>query len=95
LNATSIEDGLAREAAITLVGSRRTGKTTLALHIGETRPSIYLKNRICRVRGLNALEIPAGENLLPLWLRGGFPRSYLAAEDTGSYLRRQILSAPI
>lgn len=29
------------------------------------------------------------ENLLPLWLRGGFPRSYLADDDSQSYQWRQ------
>ncbi|MEM7664111.1 MAG: ATP-binding protein [Pseudomonadota bacterium] len=33
---------LDREAAVALLGARQVGKTTLALEIGETRPSIYL-----------------------------------------------------
>jgi len=37
-----IEKALAREAAVALIGPRQAGKTTLALHIAQTRPSIYL-----------------------------------------------------
>lgn len=37
-----IEAALARQAAVALIGPRQVGKTTLALEIGKTRPSIYL-----------------------------------------------------
>jgi hypothetical protein len=37
-----IEEALARQAAVGLIGPRQVGKTTLALQIGEQRPSIYL-----------------------------------------------------
>lgn len=33
---------LDREAAVALIGARQVGKTTLALEIGDTRPSVYL-----------------------------------------------------
>jgi len=33
-----IEQALAQEAAVALMGPRQTGKTTLAFQIGETRP---------------------------------------------------------
>ncbi|MEM9761356.1 MAG: AAA family ATPase [Pseudomonadota bacterium] len=33
---------LDREAAVALIGARQVGKTTLALEIGERRPSVYL-----------------------------------------------------
>lgn len=38
---------------------------------------------------LNALEIKDYSELEKLWLRGGFPRSFLAADDEDSYLKRQ------
>jgi len=37
-----IEVALARQAAVALIGPRQVGKTTLALEIAGTRPSIYL-----------------------------------------------------
>lgn len=37
-----ILDGLERQPAVTLLGPRQAGKTTLALVISETRPSVYL-----------------------------------------------------
>lgn len=37
-----VEAALARQAAVALIGPRQVGKTTLALEIGKTRPSVYL-----------------------------------------------------
>ncbi|MEO1456222.1 MAG: ATP-binding protein [Pseudomonadota bacterium] len=37
-----LSEALDREAAVALIGARQVGKTTLALKIGETRPSVYL-----------------------------------------------------
>lgn len=37
-----VEAALARQAAVALIGPRQVGKTTLALEIAATRPSIYL-----------------------------------------------------
>ena len=37
-----VEKALARQAAVGLIGPRQVGKTTLALSIAETRPSLYL-----------------------------------------------------
>jgi predicted AAA+ superfamily ATPase len=37
-----IDHGLARQAAVALIGPRQAGKTTLALAIGETRDALYL-----------------------------------------------------
>jgi uncharacterized protein len=37
-----IEAGLARQAAVGLIGPRQVGKTTLALSLAESRPSLYL-----------------------------------------------------
>jgi predicted AAA+ superfamily ATPase len=39
---STIEAALARQAAVALMGPRQVGKTTLALEIAKTRPSIYL-----------------------------------------------------
>lgn len=39
---SSIIDGLAHNAAVALLGPRQIGKTTLALEVAKTRPSIYL-----------------------------------------------------
>ena len=160
-----IEQALAREAAVALIGPRQAGKTTLALEIAKTRSSLYLDleavadreklsdpvqflrphadklvilDEIHRVptlfealRGiidegrrtgadagrflllgsasidlmrqsetlagrieyvdlgpLNALEIDSGD-IDRLWVRGGFPRSFLAASDVESLRRRQ------
>ena len=38
---------------------------------------------------LSAIEITSEDDLLSLWVRGGFPDSYLAASDTDSFLTRQ------
>ncbi|WP_256091520.1 AAA family ATPase [Candidatus Thiosymbion oneisti] len=37
-----IEDALARQAAVAVIGPRQVGKTTLALEIAQSRPAIYL-----------------------------------------------------
>jgi len=152
--------------AVALLGPRQVGKTTLALEIGETYPSIYLDLETASDRAkltdaesylethedklvildevhrapelfqalrglidrgrrkgkkagrflllgsasvdllqqsgeslagritylelgpLNALEIPASE-LETLWVRGGFPSSFLAASDAKSFRWRQ------
>jgi hypothetical protein len=39
---SKVEAGLARQAAVALIGPRQVGKTTLAHEIAATRPSIYL-----------------------------------------------------
>ncbi len=39
---SSVEEALGRQAAVALIGPRQVGKTTLALTLAETRPSIYL-----------------------------------------------------
>ncbi|MEM8610640.1 MAG: ATP-binding protein [Cyanobacteria bacterium P01_H01_bin.105] len=38
---------------------------------------------------LHVLEISTPDETLPLWLRGGFPRSFLARDDAESFRRRQ------
>jgi predicted AAA+ superfamily ATPase len=159
-------EALDTSPAIALLGPRQVGKTTLALEIGETRPSIYLDLETASDRAkltdaerylethedklvildevhrapelfqalrglidrgrrkgkkagrflllgsasvdllqqsgeslagriaylelspLNALEIPASE-LETLWVRGGFPSSFLAASDAKSFRWRQ------
>lgn len=163
---TTVEQALAREAAVALIGPRQVGKTTLALEIAANRPSVYLDlenpsdreklsdpvaflglhqeklviiDEIHRVpdlfnalRGLidkgrregwdcgrflllgsasielmrqsetlagrieyvdlgplNVLETDEPEWQNPLWLRGGFPRSFLAMDDAESLRRRQ------
>lgn len=161
-----LEKALARESAVALMGPRQVGKTTLALQIGETRPSVYLDleaaadreklsdpvaflglhadrlvilDEIHRVpslfealRGiidegrrtgrdtgrflllgsasldlmrqsetlagrieyanlgpLDPLETDGSADVRTLWLRGGFPRSFLAADDEDSLRRRE------
>jgi len=37
-----VDSALARQAAVALLGPRHAGKTTLALEVAETRPSVYL-----------------------------------------------------
>ena len=37
-----VEDALARQAAVVIVGPREVGKTTLAIEIAQSRPAIYL-----------------------------------------------------
>lgn len=39
---TAVEEALSRQAGIVLLGPRQVGKTTLALALSETRPSLYL-----------------------------------------------------
>ena len=48
-----VREALARQAAVALIGPRQVGKTTLALAIAATRPSLYLD-----------LEIPSDRNKL-------------------------------
>ena len=38
----NVEEALARQAAVGLIGPRQVGKTTLALEVAKTRPSLYL-----------------------------------------------------
>lgn len=164
--ASEVVERLAESPALALLGPRQVGKTTLAIEIGETRPSIYLdlesdadRARLSEpelylaahedklvildevhrmpdlfqiLRGiidrgrrkglrtgrflllgsasidllrqsgeslagrisylemhpLDALEVPAGETER-LWIRGGFPDSYLASSDRLSQRWRQ------
>ena len=37
-----VEQALARQAAVALVGPRQVGKTTLGLEIAKSRPALYL-----------------------------------------------------
>ncbi|MBX5463864.1 MAG: ATP-binding protein [Steroidobacteraceae bacterium] len=164
----AVESALARQAAVALIGPRQAGKTTLALMIAETRPSIYLDLESAQDRAklsdpelyfaqhpdeliildeihrapdifqtlrvvidrsrrkgkrtglflllgsaaidllrqsgetlagrieyvdmgpLDALEVNADSAAQEqLWLRGGFPDSYLAASDEDSFRLRQ------
>lgn len=39
---TLVQDALARQAAVAMIGPRQVGKTTLALQLAETVPSVYL-----------------------------------------------------
>ena len=166
-----LEAALSRQAAVALIGPRQAGKTTLALELAETRPSLYLDlelksdrdklsdpefflkhnedklvildeihrmpelfqtlrglidqgRRIGKRTGrflvlgsasiellkqsgetlagrieylelgtLSILEIENDEKAMQqLWLRGGFPDSYLAASDMDSFrLRRSFI----
>ena len=166
LSHTEIQQALEREAAVALIGPRQVGKTTLALKLAETCPSIYLdlENASDReklgttdqflrfhddklvildevhqapglfeiLRGvidegrrtgkgtgrflllgsasidlmrqsetlagrieyidlepLNILELNPNTDAQLLWLRGGFPRSFLAKDDLSSLRWRQ------
>jgi hypothetical protein len=152
---STIEAALARQAAVALMGPRQVGKTTLALEIAKTRPSIYLdleatadRNKLAdpvlflnrhadklvildeihrvpslfeALRGIIdtgrrsgqrtgrflilgsatidllefinlgplRLDEVDGGNIEPLWLRGGFPDSFLAATDADSLALRE------
>lgn len=163
---TAVEQGLAREAAVALIGPRQVGKTTLAHEIAAARPSVYLdlestadreklsdpvaflelhrdklvvldevhrlptlfealrgiidaRRRQGREHGLflllgsasmdlmrqsetlagrieyvdlgplSVLEVEGSDAIRRLWVRGGFPRSYLADSDADSLRRRQ------
>ena len=37
-----VHKALSRQAAVALIGPRQVGKTTLAIQVAETMPSIYL-----------------------------------------------------
>jgi predicted AAA+ superfamily ATPase len=39
---SKVEEALSRQAAVALIGPHQVGKTTLALQLAETRPSLYL-----------------------------------------------------
>lgn len=76
---------------------RRTGKATRRfLLLGSAsielmRQSETLAGRIeyIDLGTLNVLEVGGYEKILDLWLRGGFPRSFLAENDEQSFRRRQ------
>ncbi|MCY4153686.1 MAG: ATP-binding protein [Aestuariivita sp.] len=57
----------------------------------QTSESLAGRIHYAELPGLNLFEIeqPANEPLRRLWLRGGFPNSYSAADDTASYTWRQ------
>lgn len=87
--------------AVVLVGPRQAGKTTLALEVARGRPALYLdrppetvgrdaRGRISHLElgPFDALEVPS-EQLDALWTRGGFPDSFLAADDPRSFRWRQ------
>ena len=42
ISRSEIEDALARQAAVAIIGPRQVGKTTLALEIAQGKPSVYL-----------------------------------------------------
>lgn len=46
----TVQNALASQAAVALIGSRQVGKTTLALQLGAMRPSIYLDMESARDR---------------------------------------------
>lgn len=161
-----LDEALARQASVALIGPRQAGKTTLARAIGESRPSLYLDLETERDRAkvadpprflgdhtdelvildeihrmpslfeelrgiidegrragkrtgrflmlgsaaidllrqsseslagrieyvelapLTAIEMPDDRDIMPLWLRGGFPDSLLAASDRDSLANR-------
>src|SRR3989338_3426691 len=39
---TKVQEALARQPAVAIIGPRQVGKTTLALEIAKERPSVYL-----------------------------------------------------
>ena len=163
-----VEEGLARQAVVGLIGPRQVGKTTLALEISKERSSVYLDLESVRDRSkisepslfmdqhkdkliildeihrtpelfqelrgiiderrrvgnktgqflilgsasidllnqasetlagrieyitmgaLNALKVDNSKKAINnLWLRGGFPESYLAKNDKNSFLLRE------
>ena len=64
--------------AVALLGPRQVGKTTLALQLAASTPSLYLD-----------LEASAQDLL---WIHGGLPGSVLAASDQASCeWRRQFI----
>jgi hypothetical protein len=54
----------------------------------QAAESLAGRVEIIEMRGFDLNELPAGAQE-PLWVRGGFPRSYLAADDEGSVAWRK------
>lgn len=167
---SAVESALSRQAAVAVIGPRQVGKTTLAIEISKSRPSVYLdledisdreklsdpvlflekhKDKLvildeihrapslfASLRGiidsgrrqgyktgrflilgsasidllrqsseslagrveyvelgtLTGLEAGEGDDLQQLWVRGGFPDSFLAKNDDDSFrLRRSFI----
>jgi len=78
-----------------VLADRRPVRTQF-LVLGSANPSLLrqssetLAGRIAfyELPGLSLTEVPAAD-LSKLWLRGGFPRAFLARDDAGSYEWRQ------
>ena len=75
----AVAKGLSRQAAVALLRPRQVGKTTLAGRIE------YIE-----LNALDCLEIEGGlDAQTRLWTRGGFPDSYMAADDANSLVYRR------
>lgn len=65
-----IKDALQRSPSVALIGPRQVGKTTIALNLSETRPSIYLdlENRtdLQKVRDIEAFHAENNDKLIIL-----------------------------
>lgn len=74
----------------------RTDASTRFLLLGSASPelsrqaaeSLAGRVELLELRGFDLSEVGVG-NVIPLWLRGGFPRSFLAASEVDSYRWRQ------
>jgi predicted AAA+ superfamily ATPase len=63
---------------VALLGSRQVGKTTLARALKVDKPTHYLE-----LHPLNRTELESGRAVMEQhWFRGGYPDSFLAADDT-------------
>src|SRR3989344_2410369 len=70
---------------VAILGPRQCGKTTLARQASES-----LAGRISYMKiGGFFLKHVGAQNAEKLWIRGGFPRSFLASSETLSYQWRQ------
>ncbi len=96
----TIADRLQSEPGVVLLGPRQVGKTTLARALVADAPdrAVYLdlerpadRRRLddavayIELAPLDVMEVPeSADTRESLWVRGGFPRSYLAKDDSAS-----------
>lgn len=96
-----IKDALQRSPSVALIGPRQVGKTTIALNISETTPSVYLdlENRtdLQKVQDIEAFHVQNSDKLIILdevqrlpeifaSLRGIIDRERRKGNKTGQFL---------
>ncbi len=82
---TKVKDALKRSSSVAILGPRQVGKTTTALDIAETTPSVYLdlENRLdlAKARDMSSASMNKTGKACLFWMRfKGYPRFLLRLE---------------